>query len=79
MTNWDGSPKDARSTIGAIPPDEAIAAATQLQEAIAGGDRTAAAKALEQVGEHPQLDALGMHWAEVIDGGGELALPLSSK
>ena len=26
MTNWDGSPKDARSTIGAIPPDEAIAA-----------------------------------------------------
>ena len=73
------TPTELHALVDDDTPDEAIAAAAHLQEAIARGDRTAAAKALEQVGEHPQLDALGMHWAEVIDGGGELALRLSSK
>lgn len=59
--------------------DESIAAAVAFQSAVSAGDRTAAAAALERMGEFRELDGLCMHWAEAIDGDGELALTLHSK
>jgi len=59
--------------------DEALAAAVGFQSAVTSGDRTAAAAALERMGEFRELDALCMHWAEAIDGDGDLVLTLHSK
>ena len=73
------TPTELHAVVDDEMPQAAIDAALELQRAIAKGDRAAAARALEQIGEHRQLDALGLHWAEVIDGDGELVLHLSSK
>ncbi len=73
------TPTELHAVVDDEMPQAAIDAAVALQRAIAEDDRAAAARALEQIGEHRQLDALGLRWAEVIDGDGELTLHLSSK
>jgi len=73
------TPTELHAIVDTDMPDEAIEAAVRLHAAITRSDRAAAAKALEQVGEHRALDTLGMRWAEVIDGDGDLVLSLQSK
>ena len=73
------TPTELHAVVDDEMPQAAIDAAVALQRAIAEDDRAAAARALEQIGEHRQLDALGLRWAEVIDGDGALVLTLESK